>query len=99
MGLMLVCIESRTREPFDISTLGAPRDHIVFGRRLEFTRQRGDEVLQPVRPIQIDKSGADVRLTRKDTGRLAREPPVADKPLEGTDCGISWFIIANGETV
>ena len=64
-----VCIERRTREPFDISTPVPPRDHIVSRRRLQFTHQRRDDV---VRGIQIDEGGAYIRLAGRGHGPLRR---------------------------
>ena len=93
---MLACIERRTREPFNISALRPPSDHIIARRRLQFPHQRRDDI---VRGIQIDEGGVYIRLAGEDTSRFAWKPPGTDEAFEGTDRWIARLITANRKTV
>ena len=85
-------------EPFDISAVLAPCDHIVACRRSQFRRQRRDRC-QVARFTQVDKSGAEIWLAGQDTRRFAGEPPVTNEAFKRADRRIARLIIVNRKAV
>ncbi len=88
-AVTLACIERRTREPFNISALRPPRDHIVARRRLQFTHQRRDDVVRPsANPDRREwrlRSGSPARTRAASPGnrQLRMRPlraPIAGSP-------------------
>ena len=69
----LAFAQCRAREPFDVSVLPPPGDHVIATRRLQFRQHCRDHV---VRRVHVHQSGAKVRV-------LIGEDP--DEALESAD--------------
>ena len=79
--------ECRASEPFDVSALPPPGDHVIVARRLELGGQRRYGV---VARVQIDQGGAQVWM-------LVGEHP--DETFERADRRIAPLIAVNHKTV